>query len=657
MSDPLETHWSCQMKRPSVGLVIVETASYVLANNAIQHCINGFDFDQVLIFTDQPGYWPKYQTVVIPKISGVDDYNCIILEELPKAISVDFVLIVHFDGFVLHPERLSEDFFDCDYIGSCRNGGSGRQAGRGVFSWRSRRLVEAAVKHVAMRAENEAEDAFISQKIRPMLESDYGCRFADDAIAMRFSAEDVGGVDSAFGFQGAAYLPLLYQGNPSFLIDNLPDDVLKQEYGLICQGVDHLLGEERVKFKNLLLPRLAGLGINAPLAAEPKSSESKLFEHLWAMGHSRNPAWTAYEDKPPCDDEKRIIAYYLPQFHSIPENDANWGKGFTEWRNVARALPLFEGHYQPRQPADLGFYDLNNQSVLAQQAQLARNYGINGWAFYHYWFDSKRLLDMPIEQLYKRPEVDINYCVFWANENWTRSWDGLQSNVLLSQKHSPEDDIAFIEAVSKYFEDARYIRFEGRPVLMMYRPMLLPDALATTERWRNWCVRRGLGNPYLIATEAYGLAQPSAYGFDASAEFPPHRGRACNASLLQSHDIKHQFGPSRDIQCIDYASAVEAWSHLAPEGSDKLFKCVFPMWDNSSRRVSSTPSVFQGATPELYEQWLRFCLEQAQPNDFVFVNAWNEWAEGAYLEPDLHFGHAYLEATWRARNGSKKTHS
>lgn len=636
------------MSRPSVSLVIAETDSYVLANNAIQHCVNTFKFDQVVVFTDEPRYWPNHRTVLIPKMVGEDDYNRVLLEELPKVIETDFVVVVNFDGFVLNPERFSDEFFSCDYIGPVCTDKHGGRVGHGGFSWRSRRLVEAAARHAALRADRQAEDMFICGQLRPMLESDYGCHFADEATTNRFAHGVFPSGEAAFGFQGIAHLPMIYQNAPQFFVDNLTDHILAQQHASIRLGVDRLSAELQRQFNALLRPRLAAIGISPPQVATAATSD--LFQHLWGMGHSRSEMWRAYEEKPPCNDGKRVIAYYLPQFHTIPENDANWGKGFTEWRNVARALPLFEGHYQPRQPADLGFYDLNNPTIMAQQAQLAKNYGVNGWAFYHYWFDSKKLLDMPIEQLYRRPEVDIDYCVFWANENWTRSWDGLQSNVLLQQKHSPEDDIAFISSVAKYFEDPRYIRHEGRPVLMMYRPMLLPNALATTERWRNWCIQHGLGNPYLIATEAYGLAQPSAYGFDAAAEFPPHRGKACDASLFRSPDIGRRFGPERDIQCIDYESAVNAWSQPAPAGAEKLFKCVFPMWDNSSRRVSSTPSVFQGCTPELYEKWLRYCLNHAQAGDFVFVNAWNEWAEGAYLEPDLHLGHAYLEATWRARS-------
>ena len=639
------------MNKPTLGLVIADTESYVLANNAIQHCINAYPFDSVTVFTDQPQYWPQYRTVLISKMQSAADYNSIILKELPKVIETDFVIIAQFDGFILDGSRFSETFFNFDYIGAVWPQFTEQRVGNGGFSWRSRKLVQATQSYLDLYGA-EAEDLFICRHLRPLLEREHGCRFADEAVANAFSHEIVPGDGSPFGFHGVFHLPLVYRSSPAYLVDNLPERSLQHQLRFILYGVGQLEPVLQQQFRQLITARLTALAVPRPTdhtsVTLALTSEDSLYRHLQAIGHDRSPHWMPFEEKSPVLSEKRVVAYYLPQFHTIPENDTYWGKGFTEWRNVARSLPLFEGHYQPRHPGDLGFYDLNNEHILEQQAHLARNYGINAWAFYYYWFDSKKLLDMPIERLYRRKDIDMGYCVFWANENWTRSWDGMQSNVLLQQNHSAKDDIAFIESVSKYFEDSRYIRHDGRPVLMMYRPQLLPNSLATTQRWRNWCVQHGFGDPYLIASEAYGLTQPSQFGFDAAAEFPPHRGIACRADLFRAPVIGKTFGPNRDIQCIDYASAVTAWSQLPPAGSEKLYKCVFPMWDNSSRRVKSIPTIFQGATPELYERWLRFCLNNCNGGDFVFINAWNEWAEGAYLESDLHLGHAYLEATWRA---------
>ena len=372
------------------------------------------------------------------------------------------------------------------------------------------------------------------------------------------------------------------------------------------------------------------------------------YEYLMLMNHSKSSEWVAYEKKETLASKQKLVAYYLPQFHAIPENDQNWGKGFTEWRNVTRALPLFEGHIQPRHPAELGFYDLKSVEVLRQQAALAKNYGVEGFAMYYYWFDSKILLDTPIENLYKNRDIDMGYCVFWANENWTKSWDGLDSDVLLRQNHSPEDDIRFIAQISKYFEDPRYIRYRGKPLLMMYRPQLLPDSRETTDRWRSWCEKNGFEVPYLVSAQAFNYHQdPAEIGFDASCEFPPHWSSAFNAHELKfARDLKG-FTARTDLRVMEYKAAVQAWSHENPHNY-KLFKCVFPSWDNSPRRVNSEALLYAWSSPELYREWLSYCLSVSGEDDFVFINAWNEWAEGAILEPDLFWGHAYLDATYSA---------
>jgi O-antigen biosynthesis protein len=372
------------------------------------------------------------------------------------------------------------------------------------------------------------------------------------------------------------------------------------------------------------------------------------FDYLMLMNHSKSDGWAAFEKKEPIVSTKKLVAFYLPQFHPIPENNLNWGAGFTEWRNVTRALPLFEGHIQPRHPADLGFYDLQSVDVLRTQAELARNYGVDGFAFYYYWFDSKVLLEAPLENLFKNPDIDMSYCVFWANENWTKSWDGLEKEILVRQNHSAEDDIRFIAHVSKYFSDPRYIRYRGSPILLMYRPQLLPDARKTAERWRSWCQTNGVAIPYLISAQALGAHQdPAENGFDASIEFPPHQGSACDAKKLQRPSVLKRFSSRTDFGVVEYQSAVNAWSHRNP-CDYKLFKCAFPNWDNTPRRVNSHATIFGWSTPDLYRQWLVNCLAIADEEDFVFINAWNEWAEGAFLEPDLFWGHAYLAATWEA---------
>ena len=625
-----------------ITLVLIDTSAHLLTHNAIHHSILRFSMREVLIFTDRPESWPNYRTVSITPLRTFDEAQNVLLGSLALHLRTQACLVAAFDAFVSDGSQFDPQWLAFDFIGTHTQDGGATRPG---LSLRSKRYIEALATRLGERHPGETEHVF-AERMRLAHPDDWRTiKIADAAATRRFVASHGAGLSSVFGFQGIGYLPLMYQDDPAFLIDNLPADVIAHESAALWASIEHIPDAARETFSALLEAR----GHSRPSTATPARAPDEnieLYRHMIHMGHERSADWNAFDPGATPEPEQRVIAYYLPQFHPIAENDENWGKGFTEWRNVSRALPLFRGHYQPRHPADLGHYDLRTPGVMEEQAALARHYGIGGWAFYYYWFNRKKVLQMPVERLRATPGIDMPFCLFWANENWTRSWDGMQSSVLLEQKHSPEDDLAFIEEVASYFDDRRYIRFEGRPVLMMYRPQLLPDPRATTERWREWCVRRGHGNPYLIATQAYGLQSPVAFGFDAAAEFPPHQGTAFKLEEFVAYDVSRaRFGAERPVVCIDYGSAVRAWSQSTASSPDKIFKCVFPMWDNSARRVSSTPTIFTGSTPALYRQWLEYCLRDAAPGDFVFINAWNEWAEGAYLEPDLHYGHAYLEAT------------
>ena len=344
----------------------------------------------------------------------------------------------------------------------------------------------------------------------------------------------------------------------------------------------------------------------------------------------------------------RLIAFYLPQFHCIPQNDTWWGKGFTEWTNVQKAQPQFQRHDQPRVPLNSDYYNLEDKNVQRRQIELAKKHGIGGFCFYFYWFGGTRLLELPVKNYLNDPTLKHPFCLCWANENWTRRWDGLDQEILIKQAHSKGDDIDFISYVSQYFKDPRYIRVEGKPLLLVYRPSLLPSAKATADRWREWCIDNGVGEIYLAYTQSFQAVDPIDYGYNAAIEFPPNRSQPQNLTRLTEGKAKAFSG-----KIYDWRSFVDRSSEYKTPAY-KLIRAVNTGWDNTARRKSKA-TIFVNNTPEFYAVWLyraiiRSWEEQkaGEEDPIVFINAWNEWAEGAYLEPDQTHGYAFLQATRRA---------
>lgn len=341
-----------------------------------------------------------------------------------------------------------------------------------------------------------------------------------------------------------------------------------------------------------------------------------------------------------------LVAFYLPQFHAIPENDEWWGPGFTEWRNVGRALPQFEGHVQPRLPGELGYYDLRNPQTMRDQAALAREYGIGAFCFYFYWFGGKTLLEAPLQKLLQDPSIDLPFCLCWANESWTRRWDGRAGDVLIDQAHSPADDIAFIAHVACYLRDPRYLRVDGKPLLMVYRPGLLPDPRATSERWRSWCRDNGIGEITIAYVQGFERPDPRDIGFDAAVEFPPNLATPTNITAQQ-----RLINPQFSGQILDWRELAADYGKR-PMPPYRLFPGVNCGWDNEPRRPGRG-RIYLHASPHGYRDWLRRTIEDRLADKpcserLVFINAWNEWAEGAVLEPDSHLGYAWLQATRQA---------
>lgn len=368
----------------------------------------------------------------------------------------------------------------------------------------------------------------------------------------------------------------------------------------------------------------------------------------------------------------KSIAIYLPQYHPIAENNEWWGKGFTEWTNVTKALPRFDGHYQPHLPADLGFYDLRLEEARLEQEALAKEYGVHGFCYYHYWFNGKRILHEPLDRKLKNEKEDLPFMLCWANENWTRAWDGSESQILLKQEYSEEDDREHVRHLIKYFKDERYIRVNGKPFFIFYKPDLFPNMKRTIEIFREEAKKENM-ELYLCWFERWigwkGEEHKDA-GFDSAIEFQPlSKSMRAFINLSKKPEIKKQNSPLvkrfnhykgrlRNVffkpkpvekikdQIIDYGKFID-FDLNSPKVNYKCYPCVCPMWDNSSRRVNQNATILSNSTPELFKKWYNKKKENFVPfsyeENFIFINAWNEWAEGNHLEPCQKWGRKYLD--------------
>ncbi|QZZ20419.1 glycoside hydrolase family 99-like domain-containing protein [Leptothermofonsia sichuanensis E412] len=352
-----------------------------------------------------------------------------------------------------------------------------------------------------------------------------------------------------------------------------------------------------------------------------------------------------------------LIAFYLPQYHPIPENDAWWGKGFTEWTNVTKARPLFSGHYQPHLPTDLGFYDLRVPEVREMQAELAKAYGIYGFCYYHYWFHGKRLLERPLDEVLASGKPDFPFCLCWANESWSRNWDGLDREVLIRQEYSEEDNKQHIRWLANVFNDSRYIRINGKPLFLVYRASKVKDALKMTQTWREELPKYGINDIFLCRVESRSdeKEDPTLIGFDASVEFQPDWENLGRPLQTGKHwELARRIGLAnssyKQNRIYNYSDIVQKML-AKPEPSYRQFYCVTPAWDNTPRRKSGA-IILKDSTPQLYEHWLKTAIDKTlskgTEENLVFINAWNEWAEGSHLEPCQKWEKAYLEATLRA---------
>jgi hypothetical protein len=341
-----------------------------------------------------------------------------------------------------------------------------------------------------------------------------------------------------------------------------------------------------------------------------------------------------------------LTAFYLPQFHRLAVNDLAWGSGFTEWTNVTRCQPFFRGHLQPHLPADLGFYDLTNADVIARQTRLALHYGVGAFCFHYYWFGGHVVMPTPLRLFRELDDPDMKFCLCWANENWTRRWDGRDDELILRQSHVYEIDRHFIDDILPMLRSERYLRANGAAVIVIYRPMLLGKDLGRTiDAWRRVAEAEGIG-PLLILgsnfVENQPHSEPVGRSLDGVVDFPPHGLFEHHVGLTEAAFFRRDFAGS----FLDYDDAVTGGGE--PGSADRLVvPGVFPGWDNTARQRKNA-YIFVNSSPLKFRMWLEAAIRRSRADSacdgMVFINAWNEWAEGAHLEPCRWYGHAHLAA-------------
>lgn len=366
--------------------------------------------------------------------------------------------------------------------------------------------------------------------------------------------------------------------------------------------------------------------------------------------------------------KNKFIPFYFPQLHRIPENDRWWGEGYTDWDRVKNALPLSGSHYQPRIPLDGQYYSQDNEETLKNQIELAISNNIYGFNFYHYWFDGKLLLQKPIE-IFKNLSHDLKFCITWANETWTKRWEGKFNEVLIKQNHKYDVDEwkKHFEYLSIFFEDERYIKIDGKPVFMLYRPDIFPKVDQFIAFFQDLAIKRGMKGIYFVGIKAYEVLDKSIYeSFDALLKFQPRELFGTSLKRESSTfkaiekilrhlperqqiwlgDLRQKFAGSTSYNIDEFWKALIKNALADQSSPKKIFQSILPDWDNTAR-YGKKAKYFSNSSPEKFEFYLKELIEveKASSNDdvLIFINAWNEWSEGAYLEPDIRNEYRYLE--------------
>lgn len=355
-----------------------------------------------------------------------------------------------------------------------------------------------------------------------------------------------------------------------------------------------------------------------------------------------------------CSSLPKILAMYLPQFHEIPENNTWWGNGFTEWTNVKKAYPLFRGHLQPRVPYMKNYYDLSNHAVMNQQMQMALKFGIDGFCIYHYWFKGNKLLEGPLERLLDEEKIVLPFCICWANEAWTRTWDGDAGSkqILIAQEYGGEEDwIYHFEYLNQFFQRPEYIKVQGKPLLVLYAAYEIKQRDKMLRKWNELAKNRGFNGIFVVNTLRGSISEQLPVYGDGIFDFEPfatlskinqwQRGKIekiYRGNRMQNYD--------RLYKVLDFDGFCELMTERFTGTGSNHYLGMFAGWDNTPRRGIQTSLIYENNTPEIFEKYFSIQYKRSieLQNDFLFINAWNEWGEGTVLEPDEKYIYGYLEA-------------
>lgn len=382
---------------------------------------------------------------------------------------------------------------------------------------------------------------------------------------------------------------------------------------------------------------LNGLATSQPAYSTPRLAPPLLQTHHYKMNQAETPDRAA---------RARVIAYYLPQYHPIVENDEQWGPGFTEWTNVGKAPAMFPGHYQPRVPRDFGYYDLRVAETREAQARMAEEYGVEAFCYYHYWFAGHRLLERPFNEVLESGKPDFPFCLCWANHSWTGIWLGSPEHLIMEQTYPGMDDhYQHFQYLLKAFKDKRYVTVDGKPFFAVYAPKDIPNVKQVTDMWREEAHKAGLPGLHLVGINQLEVWKPEPDGFDASIaeRLPPRHGKV--SKRLPRTALHHRLRRKPNPTIYTYEEAIDFM--VRPKGPDhEDYPVVLPNWDNTPRS-GANGLVLHNSTPELFRKHLRKALHRVEKVDeqhrIVILKAWNEWGEGNYIEPDQRHGRAYLD--------------